>query len=74
LSYFLVKATYNPIKALSLSLGYAYEKYVYDDAQYNGYQYAPLSSTGGTLGYLTGAYANQNYRANIYFASASYLF
>ena len=74
LNYFLVKATYNPIKALSLSLGYAYEKYNYDDAQFNGYQYAPLSSTGGTLGYLTGAYANQNYRANIYFASASYLF
>jgi hypothetical protein len=74
LSYFLVKATYNPLKALSLSLGYAYEKYVYDDAQFNGYQYVPLSSTGGTLGYITGAYANQNYRANIYFASASYLF
>jgi MtrB/PioB family decaheme-associated outer membrane protein len=74
LRYFLIKATYNPIKSLSLSLGYAYEKYVYDDGQFNGYQYVPLSSTGATLGYLTGAYANQNYRANVYFASASYLF
>ena len=74
LRYFLVKATYNAIKSLSFSLGYAYEKYIYDDAQFNGYQYVPLSSTGGTLGYLTGAYANQNYRANVYFASASYLF
>ncbi len=74
LNYFLVKGTYNPIKSLSLSLGYVYEKYIYDDAQLNGYQYVPLSSTGGILGFLTGAYANQNYRANIYFASASYLF
>ena len=74
LNYFLVKATYNPIKSLSLSLGYAYEKYIYDDAQYNGYQYVPTSSAGGLLGFLTGAYANQNYRANVYFASASYLF
>jgi len=74
LTYFLAKATYNPIKSLSISLGYVYEKYIYDDAQYNGYQYVPTSSTGGNLGFLTGAYANQNYRANIYFASASYLF
>jgi MtrB/PioB family decaheme-associated outer membrane protein len=74
LRYFLVKATYTPVKSLSFSLGYAYEKYIYDDAQFNGYQYVPLSSTGATLGYLTGAYANQNYRANVYFVSASYLF
>jgi MtrB/PioB family decaheme-associated outer membrane protein len=74
LRYFLVKATYNPVKSLSFSVGYAYEKYIYDDAQFNGYQYVPLSSTGATLGYLTGAYANPNYRANVYFASASYLF
>jgi MtrB/PioB family decaheme-associated outer membrane protein len=74
LQYFLAKATYNPIKPLSLSLGWAYEKFIYDDAQFSGYQYVPLSSTGGTLGFLTGAYANQSYRANIYFATASYLF
>jgi MtrB/PioB family decaheme-associated outer membrane protein len=74
LRYYLAKVTYTPVKPLSLSLGWAYEKYIYDDAQFNGYQYVPLSSTGGTLGFLTGAYANQNYRANIYFASASYHF
>ena len=74
LIYYLVKATYNPIKSLSFSVGWAYEKYKYDDAQYNGYQYVPLSSTGATLGYLTGAYANPNYRANVYFANVSYLF
>ncbi len=74
LRYFLIKATYNPIKSLSLSLGYAYEKYIYDDAQFNGYQYVPVSSTGANLGFLTGAYSNPNYRANVYFASVSYLF
>lgn len=74
LNYFLAKATYTPIKPLSISVAWAYEKYLYDDAQTNGYQYVPLSSTGSTLGFLTGAYANQNYRANILFASASYSF
>ncbi len=74
LNYFLAKVTYNPIKPLSLSVAWAYEKYIYDDAQLNGYQYVPRSSTGSILGFLTGAYANQNYRANILFASVSYLF
>ena len=74
LNYFLAKATYRPVKPFSLSFGYAYERYKYDDAQYNGYQYVPLSATGGLLGFLTGAYANPNYRANIYFVTASYLF
>jgi len=55
-------------ESLAFTLGWAYEKYVYDDAQYNGYQYAP-----GTA-YLTGAYANPNYRANVYFLSAAYKF
>ena len=74
LNYFLTKLTYTPVKQVALSLGWLYEKYNYDDAQYNGYQYLPLSSLGARLGYLTGAYANQNYRANVYFLSASYLF
>jgi MtrB/PioB family decaheme-associated outer membrane protein len=74
LRYYLVKATYTPIKSLAFSVGYAYEKYNYDDAQYNGYQYVPLSSTGATQAYLTGAYANPDYRANVVFANVSYLF
>jgi hypothetical protein len=73
LTYYLAKLTYTPIKPLSLSLAYAFEKYIYDDAQYNGYKYVPATS-GGAGAFLTGAYANQNYRANIVFASASYLF
>ena len=72
--YYLVKATYTPIKSLAFSVGWAYEKYNYDDAQYNGYQYVPLSSTGAAQAYLTGAYADPNYRANVVFANVSYLF
>ena len=73
LNYFLAKVTYNPIKPLALSIAYVYEKYLYDDAQMNGYQYVPTLN-GSILSFLTGAYANQNYSANIWFASASYLF
>ena len=73
LNYFLAKATYNPIKPLALSVGYVYEKYLYDDAQMDGYRYVPATTgTGGA--FLTGAYANQNYSANIWFASLGYLF
>ena len=77
LTYYLAKATYTPIKPLSLSVGWAYEKYIYDDAQYNGYQYIPRASnlpTGNILSYLSGAYSNPNYKANVWFASVSYLF
>jgi MtrB/PioB family decaheme-associated outer membrane protein len=74
LTYYLAKVTYNPIKSLSLALAWAYEEYKYDDAQLNGYMHVPTSSAGAILGFLTGAYANQDYRANIFFASLSYLF
>jgi hypothetical protein len=61
-------------QSLNFTAGWAYEKYVYDDAQYNGYNYVPTSSTGSTLGYLTGAYNNPSYRANVVFFSAAYKF
>jgi hypothetical protein len=54
-------------------VGYAYEKYNYDDAQMNGYKYVP-GTAGSSAALLTGAYANPNYTANIYFANVSYLF
>jgi MtrB/PioB family decaheme-associated outer membrane protein len=74
LTYYLAKVTYTPIKPLALSFAWAYEEYKYDDAQLNGYSHVPTSSAGALLGFLTGAYANQDYRANIFFASVSYLF
>ena len=73
LTNFLVKAIYDVNKSLAFTLAWAYEKYVYDDAQYNGYQYVP-GTTGTSGAFLTGAYANPGYRANIYMLSASYRF
>jgi MtrB/PioB family decaheme-associated outer membrane protein len=65
---YIIKAIYDLTRSLSLIGGWAYEKYTYDDAQFNGYQY--VTSTA----FLTGAYSNQNYRANVYYLSAAYKF
>lgn len=74
LQYYMAKLTYDIGKGLSVAAGYAYEKYTLDDAQLNGYKLIPTSSTGSTLSYLTGAYANPNYKADIVFISAAYRF
>jgi MtrB/PioB family decaheme-associated outer membrane protein len=73
LTNYLVKAIYELNKSLAFTVGWAYEKYIYDDAQYNGYQYVP-ATTGTSGAYLTGAYSNPNYRANIFFINAGYKF
>ncbi len=60
-------------QALTLRLGYAYERYIYSDAQYDNYQYfAP--GPGNSQGYLTGAYANPSYSANVVFCGFTYRF
>jgi MtrB/PioB family decaheme-associated outer membrane protein len=66
----MAKLIYNVTKQLALSIGYAYEKFKYSDAQLDGYTLIP--SDGGA--YLTGAYSNQSYKANLYFATLSYKF
>jgi hypothetical protein len=66
-----VKITYQPTAALSCSIGYAYEKFVYEDAQYDGYQYVP-ATTGTNGAYLTGAYRDPSYEAHIVFLNVSY--
>jgi len=73
LRHFLAKATYQATKSFSFSVGYAHEKYVYNDAQYNGYQYVPATA-GSNGAYLTGAYQDPNYRVNFYFANVAYHF
>ena len=73
LTNYIVKAIYHLTPALSLTGGWAYEKYVYDDAQYNGYQYVP-ATTGTNGAYLTGAYKDPSYRANVFFLTAAYKF
>lgn len=66
---FMAKAIYNVTKALSVTAGYAYERYKYSDALLDGYVYVPATS-GSSGAYLTGAYKDQSYRANVVFLSA----
>lgn len=68
-------AVYNWSDSLAMRAGYAYERYNYSDAQLNSYQYyASPTSSGGSEGYLTGAYANPSYSANIVFIALAYQF
>jgi MtrB/PioB family decaheme-associated outer membrane protein len=68
---YLVKLVYDATKNWSFYAGYVHEKYVYDDAQYDGYQFVP--ATAGTNGaYLTGAYQDPSYRADIVFLGVTY--
>lgn len=71
LRYYLAKITYQPTDALSCSVGYAYEKFVYEDAQYDGYQYVP-AATGTNGAYLTGAYRDPSYETHIVFLNVTY--
>jgi MtrB/PioB family decaheme-associated outer membrane protein len=73
LSYFCIKLSYNATKAISVAAGYVYEKYDYNDAQYDGYQYIPAAS-GSNGAYLTGAYNNPSYESNVGFVTLSYRF
>jgi len=73
LRYYLIKLTYNATKALSIAVGYAYERYIYSDAQYNGYLYVP-ATTGTSGAYLTGAYNDPSYESHVVFLTISYRF
>ena len=70
---FNVKGVYQVSKNWSVTGGYAYEKYEYRDAQFDGYRYvipAANRADGYNLGYL----ANPNYKANILYGLVSYKF
>jgi hypothetical protein len=67
------KIDYLLMKSLTLFAGYGYERYDYSDAQLNGYQFVPATS-GSNGAYLTGAYKDQSYRANLVFAGATFKF
>lgn len=70
---FAVKTVCNASDRLLLTAGYVHEKFTYDDAQYAGYQHVPaISGTNGA--FLTGAYKERSYRADILFFSISYTF
>lgn len=70
---FKFKTIYNLTKSLTASIGYAYERFSYRDDQLDGYRYVP--ATSGTNGaFLTGAYKDQSYKANVIFLGLSYKF
>jgi hypothetical protein len=56
-----------------LTAGYAYESYKYNDAAWDNYVYVPATS-GSNGAFLTGAYANPGYHANVVFLGATYHF
>jgi hypothetical protein len=70
---FTVKGVYDFTKALSLTAGYAYERYEYSDEQYNGYRNT-IPSSSRQDSYLSNLYAVPQYKANIFFALVSYRF
>jgi MtrB/PioB family decaheme-associated outer membrane protein len=72
-SSFKIKAIYDVMKSLSVTAGYAYEKYTCNDIQTDDYQYV-VPQTGVANTYLTGAYKDPDYKANVYFVGITYRF
>jgi len=72
-SSFAITAVYNWSESLTLKAGYAYVRYDYHDDQFNHYRYY-VGGDGSNQGYLTGAYRDASYNANIVFLSVVYQF
>jgi len=70
---FSAKLKYSPKKNLKFILGYLYDRYKYTDAEYDGYTYV-VSSGGNANTYLTGAYNNESYKANVVYLKTVYTF
>ena len=70
---FAVTGIYNWTESLMLKAGYAYIKYDYDDDQLNNYRYF-VGGSGSNQAYLTGAYRDASYKANIVFLSVVHQF
>ncbi len=71
---FKIKTIYYFTKAFVASLGYAYERFKYSDAQLDGYQFVPGGGSGSNGAYLTGAYKDLSYKANMVFGGLTYKF
>ena len=72
-----LKGIYSYDKNWSFTLGYAYERWRYSDAGYNGYQNTipfPGVTTSTSQSYLNGYLAFNNYNANIFYVLATYKF
>jgi len=63
------KLTYQVDKTMSVDFGYLYEHLKYSDDAYTGYSYIPVAGQ-----YLTGAYANPNYDASVFYTKLNFKF
>jgi hypothetical protein len=75
---FKIKTIYYFTKSLTASLGYAYERFKYRDDQLEGYiftpGFVPLDPQQTNRAYLTGAYKDPSYKANMVFGGLTYKF
>jgi MtrB/PioB family decaheme-associated outer membrane protein len=67
------KGIYAIDKRWTVTGGYAYEKYSYKDAQYDGYRYV-IAAAARADSYLNGYMANPNYANSIFYGMVSYKF
>jgi len=70
------KLNYKITKNLGVTGGYSYERLSYSEAELNNYQnlvYATVVTTPAA-GYLSGAFANQNFEAHVGFVKLAYTF
>ena len=70
---FNLKGIYAFSKALSITAGYAYEKYDYKDAQFDGFRNV-IPGSSGADSYFMGYYANPVYKANIVYGFVTWKF
>lgn len=70
---FNLKGTYAFSKTISLTAGWAYEKYEYKDAQYDGYRYT-IPAANRADSYFMGYYMDPDYKANIFYGWVSWKF
>jgi MtrB/PioB family decaheme-associated outer membrane protein len=68
LRLYKIEAIYQTTKSMTFSLGYAYEGFDYSDAELDNYEFLPAEA------FLTGAYNDQSYSANIIFFRVAYNF
>ena len=68
---FDLRAIYAMTKNVEVTLGATYEKYEYDDAQFNNYNYTQVA---GGQNYLSGAYAFPDYEALLGYITLKYHF
>ena len=68
LSSYSAKIKYTTTTHYTFTVGYAYESYKYNSAQFQNYMLVQGTN------YLTGAYANPNYNAQVVFVAVDYKF